>query len=402
MRILVHDFAGHPFQVQLSRELARRGATVCHAYCASLTTTPQASLQPQPGDPPGFSIAPIGLGHALDKRHLVRRWRHEREYGRRAAQVVETFRPDLTLSANTPLDAQRALLDAARRQKSAFVYWVQDLIGVATRRLLRRQVPLLGVLVGEYYVRAEKRLLAQSDSLVLITEDFRSEIPEDIPAEVIPNWAPLDDVPLHARDNAWADEHRLTDRFRFVYSGTLGLKHNPALLLKLAQALPDADVIVVSEGQGADWLAANGGRVPNLRLLPFQPFNRLPEVLAAADVQLAILEPDAGVFSVPSKVLTGLCAARPLLLAVPPVNLVSRIVADEGAGWVVPPTDADAFVAAARRMKEDAVARLRMGQRARAYAEHHFAIDRIADRFEAVFADAVPSTRVASGLGVPL
>ena len=26
MRLLIHDYAGHPFQVQLSRELARREA----------------------------------------------------------------------------------------------------------------------------------------------------------------------------------------------------------------------------------------------------------------------------------------------------------------------------------------------------------------------------------------
>jgi len=31
MRLLIHDYAGHPFQVQLSRELARRGHSVTHA-----------------------------------------------------------------------------------------------------------------------------------------------------------------------------------------------------------------------------------------------------------------------------------------------------------------------------------------------------------------------------------
>ncbi len=31
MRILVHDYSGHPFQAQLSRELARRGHDVVHS-----------------------------------------------------------------------------------------------------------------------------------------------------------------------------------------------------------------------------------------------------------------------------------------------------------------------------------------------------------------------------------
>ena len=32
MRILVHDYSGHPFQVQLSRELSRRGHDVTHSF----------------------------------------------------------------------------------------------------------------------------------------------------------------------------------------------------------------------------------------------------------------------------------------------------------------------------------------------------------------------------------
>ncbi|RYJ01060.1 MAG: glycosyltransferase WbuB, partial [Actinomycetales bacterium] len=35
MKVVVHDFSGHPFQVQLSRELARRGHDVVHSSCAA-------------------------------------------------------------------------------------------------------------------------------------------------------------------------------------------------------------------------------------------------------------------------------------------------------------------------------------------------------------------------------
>ena len=68
-------------------------------------------------------------------------------------------------------------------------------------------------------------------------------------------------------------------------------------------------LVVVSEGRGADWLAEQGRNEPALRLLPYQPYDRLPEVLASADVLIAVLEPEAGAFSVPSKILTYLCAA---------------------------------------------------------------------------------------------
>ena len=43
MRILVHDFSGHPFQMQLSRELARRGHDVLHVDCASYSRPEKAT-----------------------------------------------------------------------------------------------------------------------------------------------------------------------------------------------------------------------------------------------------------------------------------------------------------------------------------------------------------------------
>lgn len=387
MRLLVHDFAGHPFQVQLSRSLARRGHTVLHVYCASLDTTPQATLTVHPDDPEGFEVRAISLDRPINKQAFVDRWRQEHAYGRLVAEVARAFAPDAILSANTPLDAQARLQATARQIGARFVFWVQDLIGLAAERLLREKVPVVGGLVGSYYARMEQRLLAASDALVLITDDFREAVPaiaRHPAAHVIPNWAPLEEVPLRPRDNGWADAQHLSPGLRFVYSGTLGMKHNPALLLGLAQRFPDTEVVVVSQGAGQDWLRERSGASPNLCLLPFQPFDVLPEVLGAADVLVAVLEPNAGVFSVPSKVLTYLCAGRPILLAVPPENLAARIVSEHEAGLVVPPTDTAAFLDAADALVADGSRRERLGTNARSYAEWHFDIAAITDLFEPI------------------
>jgi glycosyltransferase involved in cell wall biosynthesis len=170
----------------------------------------------------------------------------------------------------------------------------------------------------------------------------------------------------------------------------MGLKHNPNLLLQLALHLrerPDVRVVVVSQGLGADWLREQktAHALDNLLILNFQPFDVLPDMLATADVLTAVLEPDAGHFSVPSKVLTYLCAARPVLLAVPPENLAARIVERSQAGYVVPPTDPTAIVEAATTLLDDPEQRRAMGRQARAYAEYAFDIRRITEAFEAVF-----------------
>ena len=151
--------------------------------------------------------------------------------------------------------------------------------------------------------------------------------------------------------------------------------------------------MVVSEGLGADWLRERGSDLPTLVQLPFQPFDRLAEVIGTADIVIAILEPDAGVFSVPSKVLTYLAAGRPIIGAIPAENLAARLIAGNGAGLVVSPLDPRALAAACIDLLAREDDRREMGRRARAYAESAFDIGRIADRFEAVLRAAGTAPR---------
>jgi glycosyltransferase involved in cell wall biosynthesis len=391
MKIFIHDYAGHPFQIELSRSLAARGHTVAHGYCASLVTTPRGALERVPEDPDTLQIVPISLGEPLEKFKFVKRFRQENEYGRLAATQISAFKPDVVLSGNAPLDSQKRLISASRRLGARFVYWVQDLVGLATQRLLSGRWLGAGSAIGAYYAGMERKLLRSSDHTVVISEDFVPTLESfGLDSElitVVENWAPLEEVPTHPRDNAWSREHGLTRELTFLYSGTLGLKHNPYLLLQLAVKNPETRVVVISQGLGAEWLAKNKREqeVSNLEILPFQPYERLPEVLASGDILVAILEPDADIFSVPSKVLTYLCAARPLLLAVPTKNLAARIVERNSAGIVVAPTDVDGFLDGAAKLAEDAEARAAMAKSARAYAEKNFNIETITDRFEVVF-----------------
>ncbi|HMB90174.1 MAG TPA: glycosyltransferase family 4 protein [Rhodothermales bacterium] len=392
-RILVHDFGGYPFPLPMSRRLAERGHTVQHVYCASLTTTPNDGLPSHPDDPATFSIKGIALREPLQKFSFVKRWRQENEYGRLLTREVAAFQPDVVLSGNAPLDAQRRLLKTSKTLNAHFVFWVQDLIGIATHRLLRRKIPLAGEAVGRYYLGLERSLLQKSDAVIAITDDFKPilhdyGLPDDR-VHVIENWALLDETPVRPKDNAWAQAHDLADKTCLLYSGTLGMKHNPDLLLQLALALRDRKevrVAVVSQGLGADWLKQEKAahHLDNLLLFDFQPFEDLPDVLGTADVLLAILEPDAGIFSVPSKVLTYLCAQRPLVLAVPPENLAAQIVAEHEAGLTVPPTNTAAFIAAARSLLDDAARRTHLGHNARRYAETTFDLDAITDAFERI------------------
>ena len=97
---------------------------------------------------------------------------------------------------------------------------------------------------------------------------------------------------------------------------------------------------VVSEGPAVEVLRAEAARlgVP-ITLLPFQPYERLSEVLGTGDVLVVLLDAAAGAFSVPSKTLSYLCAGRPVLGLMPAENLAATLVAEVD-GCVLPPVEA--------------------------------------------------------------
>lgn len=393
MHLYLHDYAGHPFQADLSRELARRGWRVSHAFFEG-DPGPKGALARLPGDPAGLSFRPLGIDRPYSKTNLLRRRRGDLAYGKVLADDIRALRPDLILTGNTPLEAQEALRLAARELKTPYVFWCQDIYSLAAERLLTRRLGAAGRAVGSYYRALERRQMREAGAVVLIAEAFRRVteswgIGRD-GATVIPNWASLDALPLRPRSNDWSREHGFWGRARILYTGTLAMKHDPAALNHLAARL-DADIGVVAAGSGVEELATGS----NLRCFRLQPFERFPDVLGTADVLVATIESDAGAFSVPSKILSYLCAGRPIVLAAPKENLAARILDETGAGTVVPPGHHEAFACAVQAYLHDDVAARMAGLAGRAYAEANFPVDHIADRFEQVFGRCVSRTRSA-------
>jgi len=395
MRILVHDYAGHAFPVDLSRELARRGHEVCHAYASNLVT-PRGDLSRKTEDPIGlrFKELPMDTRYPKWKYSFLKRRGLEVAYGKVAAAWIAEYRPEVVLSGNAPTDCQKLILSATQTAGGRFVNWIQDFYGIAVAKLLKKKLGAFGWPAGAYYRWLDRRVLRASDHTVVITEDFIPLVEaEGVPAgsiSVIPNWAIITELSVQPKDNAWSRRYDLQDKFVFLYTGTLGMKHNPSLLSGLATHFsdqPKVRIVVVSEGPGAKWLqdAKQKNNLENLILLPYQPYRDLPDMLATGNVLVAVLEPEAGVFSVPSKVLSYLCANRAMLLAMPRENLAARLVLTSGAGLVVAPDDFDGLRDAAESLHRDDDARARHGKCARAFAEAHFGISSITDKFEVAF-----------------
>ena len=395
MKILLHDYGGYAFTRQLAEALASRNHWVEYVYSETTQSIRRSGSNSYRSN---FIATGIKLSQTFEKYSYLQRRSCEIEHGQKLSAEIQKVQPDIVISADAPLDAQRLALQASRVVGAKFVFWLQDAIGLATRQVLRKRLPILGNWIGAYYQQLEKRMVRASDQVILISEDFWPLMKGwGIAAEkihVIPNWAPLNEIVEQPKQNAWAAVHGLAEPFCFLYSGILGLKHTPELFIRLAQSLrskPDVRVVVVSEGGGADWLTRKKEALglDNLIVLPFQAVEVYPQVLGAADVLVSVLNAEAGAFSVPSKVLTYLCAGRPLLLSVPVNNLAARTVLEAQAGLVSAPAEVDQWLGQAGQLYADSALRSQLGSAARAYAEQVFDIEKITDHFEAILTTMV-------------
>lgn len=395
MKILMHDYSGHPFQAELSRELSRRGHDVTHSYCEAYVSG-KGSLEAADDETLVFDT--IGHGIEFEKLDFRKRLAVELRFGVQLVRQARRVKPDVAVLSNVPIPTLAVFAFAMMVLRKPWVLWHQDVQAVAVRSFAGTSLSPVFRFVAAGIEVAERWSCRRSSHVVAITEAFVPVHEEWGTADkvtVVPNWAPLDEIVPVERKNDWAVEHQLDDVKTLVYSGTLGLKHNPELLVRLARKVIDLGgepvrLVVVSTGPAQKVLKAEAERldVP-ITLLPFQPYDRLPEVLGAGDVLLVLLEKSAGAFSVPSKTLSYLCAGRPIVGLMPQENLASQLV-DQVGGYVADPEDASLDGAAewVHGVLLDPILRDELGMASRELAEREFALEGSADTFERILADA--------------
>jgi glycosyltransferase involved in cell wall biosynthesis len=394
VRILVHDYAGHPFQVELSRELARRGHEVTHSFTPGWTSG-KGHLAAEPGETLVFD--PVGPTDPIAKDRFVHRVLVEARVGWELLRQVRRTRAQTAMLSNAQIPTLVVFALGMALLRRPWVLWHQDVYAVAVKSFAGDKLGRKFRAVAGVFAVAERWVSRRAAAIVVIAPSFvpvHEAWGTAAKTTVIPNWAPLDEIVPVARKNDWAAEQELDDTTTLLYSGTLGLKHNPTLLVGLARRVIDAGrpvrLVVVNEGPAVEVIRAEAERldVP-VTLLPFQPYERLSEVLGTGDILVVLLEQQAGAFSVPSKTLSYLCAGRPVLGMMPSENLASALVGRAG-GLVVAPTEDSLTEAAtwAAELLGDPETRAELGEASRDLAEQEFALAGCADRFETILQGA--------------
>ncbi|MHC4946787.1 MAG: glycosyltransferase family 4 protein [Planctomycetota bacterium] len=282
--------------------------------------------------------------------------------------------------------------------------------------LLHDSYPQLAVLVGKIraggiaeriwhrlnrfmYRRAEQTIVLCKAARRLVCESYG--IPEER-VHVISNWA--DGAKLHDRpktESEFAREQGLIEPFVVLYSGNLGLYYDFESILGAAERLLDEPrfrLVFVGSGGRRDWVEQEIERrgLTNTVLLPYQPFDKLPDSLTACDASLVTIAKGVEGISYPSKLYASLAVGRPILALSEEWSELRELVESQGVGHWFPLGESDRIAACIREMIDDPARCAEQGRRARALFERSYTLEASGRQYDEVLHLASPLRAASS------
>ena len=320
-----------------------------------------------------------------------------------AVAAASPVRPDAVLAMSPPLTLGGAGWSVAAARRVPFVFNIQDVFpDVAVE---------LGVLHGARAIAAarwlERTTYRRSDAVTVLSDDLadnvRAKITDGLQGRraaheaakvrVIPNFVDTERIRPDDRENAYRADLGLLGKQVVMYAGNVGFSQSLDLVLLAARSFevsrPDVVFVVNGGGAARPELEGAAADLSNVRFVDMQPAERLPEVLAAADVHVVPLKAGLARSSVPSKLYSILAAGRPVVASVDEGTEVARTVERAGAGLSVPPDDPAAFTAAVGRLLDDPGAAAAMGAAGRSFVEGWASPAAVAAAYEGLFAELI-------------
>ena len=269
----------------------------------------------------------------------------------------------------------------------------------------------LGIFRHRFVIRTisgmERFCMDRSQSVRISSESFRPGVRalgvSDAKMALIYDWVDTDLIRPMPRDNPFAREHDLVDKFVVLYAGNLGLSQGLPHVLAAAKLLVDQkDIrfVLVGEGAGLNQLRkyVEEHHLANVQFIPLQPRTRLPEVLATADVSLVTLQKGIGTASIPSKTFSILASGCPVLASVDENSDPWNLVKASRAGICIPPESPTKLADSILALKRDGDLRNRLGANGLCRAQRYHSPQSAAEQFERLFLTALAQNgKVAAG-----
>lgn len=357
-----HDLAAH---------LVRRGHTVTALASRSRYGSRGATL-PRAEEIDGVRVIRVGRSLFGKAGILARAADFALFYLAATLKLLRVPRQDVVICLTTPPLIVLAGLIARMLRGGRVVYWMMDVYPDAAIAC--------GVLSARNPIAALARAidglcLRWADATVVLGRCMRDRVlrrgADASRIHVIGVWSDDDEVAGdHLRGNGYRNSWNAGDRIVVMYSGNFGLGHDVSTMLLAAERLrEDQSLLFAFVGEGKRRAEIDRfvreRNLTNCVLEPLQPRERLAELLAAGDIHLVTLRPEATGTMVPSKYYGILAAGRPAVFVGAPESEVGLSISEEGTGATVAPGDVEGLISVLKRIAGDAARRAEIGRTAR-------------------------------------
>jgi glycosyltransferase involved in cell wall biosynthesis len=298
-------------------------------------------------------------------------------------------RPDVAMVFSPPLPLPWLICLAGKLRRLPVVVNVQD--------LFPREAVELGMMTNSFLIHLfeamERQVYRLAAAVTVHSPGNRDHVvrhgcqPEH--AQIIYNWVDADSIKPGRRNNGFARQYALNGRFVISYAGTMGWAQDMGTIIDGATRLRDnPEILFLLVGDGVEKEKAQARSIElglkNILWLPMQTRDVYPDILAASDVSLVNLHPGLCTPVVPSKLMSIMAAARPVVASLPVESDARQIIAAAKCGIVVNAGDGKDLAKAIQKLEADRTLSREMGQRGRVYIEDHLSRETCTSQLETV------------------
>lgn len=259
----------------------------------------------------------------------------------------------------------------------------------------------LGVLkekspIAEMWGRLSSATFRGADANIVLGRDMAEVIKSKIGTRngagrvtCIPNWSNEKNVyPIPGDRNNFRAEHNPNGLFTVQYAGRMSRTHNLEPLVDAAERLAQRGVLFQFIGDGAkkrplmERVAEKG--LTNVQFLPYQPMEKLGEMISAADLSVVCLESFYTGLSVPCKSYGLMAGGRPILGFLDPKGEIAGMICENECGVVLSDPDGEQVSNVISELMNDPDKLGRMGMNGYEAFRSKYTLSLAVDRYEAV------------------
>lgn len=293
-------------------------------------------------------------------------------FGRATSKFIEEHNKDISvIYANTwPLFAQYAVTRTCKKLNIPLVLHVQDIYP----ETLTDRLGLIGSIVRSLLMPIEKYVMNNATAIVAIGNKM---------AEYLASSRGIEENKITVVYN-WQDESRFKEPehmqkaepgFTYMYLGSLSPSANiEAVIEAFGDAgLIDSTLVIAGSGNSKQSCINASSVYPNadIRFVD-APSDKVPELLASADVLILPLKKGAGRYSIPSKLAGYMLSSKPVLAFIDSQSDAADIIKDAECGWIVPSGNLQTLILKMQEIRSLPKTSLAVpGQSGRAYALKH-------------------------------